>query len=222
MNSSLRFCLFVVMLLPFTVVSSGGDGISANYIYAILIPIIAKFTFRKNFHAFFYIIYLAISGLIGFFINSLLIGVGLDLILRQFVSLFVALLPTIFLFFDLSKYHINFKNAVIFCSVFYSIYALANFLIQSSLGVVNPFEIKNVLSVIVPDWPQRYILVLFAGLFFTLDITRRHSGIYVCMRIIILSAILITFLRAAYLALIVGFLFFQLSDLYFKKTILGR
>ena len=218
MSSFLQFILFVAMLLPVTVVSAGGDGISVNYIYAVLIPIIVKFTFRKNLDAYFYVFYLAVSGLIGFFINLFLLGIGADLILRQLISLFIALLPAIFLFVDLNKYYIRFKTAVIFCSALYSIYALLNFLTQSALGIVNPFEIKDVLSEHIPDWPQRYILVLFAGLFFTFDINRRRSIIYICVRMIILFTILITFLRAAYLALLVGFFLFRYSDSYIKKN----
>lgn len=211
MNSYYRVFAFVVMLLPLTALSADGIGISINYSYGILVPIVAKFAFRKNFDAYLYILFLFFSGVIGALINSLVMGVGSDMIARQFLSLVIAMLPVTFLFFDLSKYYDGFKDAVLVCSISYSIFAIYNFLVQSSLNGVNPFMMKEVLSDYIPDWPQRYVLVLFAGFYFTFDRNRYRSNIIIFVRSIILVCIVITFLRAAYLSLIIGFIFFHLS-----------
>jgi len=212
-SSYYRVSAFVVTLLPLTILSADGLGISINYSYGILVPIVAKFAIRKNFDAYLYILFLFLSGVIGALINSLVMGVGPDLITRQLLSLVVAMLPVTFLLFDLSKYYGGFKDAVLICSITYSIFAIYIFLVQSSLNGVNPFMMKEVLSEYIPDWPQRYVLVLMAGFYFTFDGNRYRSNVFILMRSIILICIVITFLRAAYLSLIIGFIFFYLSRL---------
>jgi O-antigen ligase len=214
----LRYCLdtllFVFVLFPLTISSSDGLGLSLNYSFIFLIPLIVKFTFRFNRDANIYLVYLFISGAIGVFINSIVLGVDASLIIRQLLSLVVACLPAIFLYCDLEKYYDKFKDACIISAFIYSLFAIFIFIREALLVGINPFMMKEVLANFIPDWPQRFILVLFAGYFFIFDTIRYRSSLFKLIQATIFICIIISFLRAAYLCLMAAYLFMIISKRY--------
>jgi len=203
-----RWLFILLVLMPVTVYL-GGDGISCNYSYVILIPIVAGMRFRRNNDGVSYILFLVLSGAIGVFVNILILECAPEMIIRQMTSLFLAIAPCVFLFHDLSSYYNTFKKVVVFVSVIYSLYALTSLSRELARGVTNTFQLKSLLGESVPEWPQRYILVLFAGFFYSLQIKGIKFYLAVLISILILITIGATFLRAAYVAVFISLIVFM-------------
>lgn len=210
MHNLVNVAIWIVILLPISLASPDGD-ISFNYLYVLLIPILVGFKFKSNHQAILYFSYLTLSGIIGGIVNVAVIGLGVDQIGRQYLSLGIAMFPVIFMFCNLEGYYKSFKIAVIFCSVFYSLVILINFFLLLASSGLDPYAMKAALAERVRDWPQRYVLVLFAGLFFTFDNDEHSKFGFGLLRIIVFLTILFTFLRAAYLALFFSFVMYFLS-----------
>jgi O-antigen ligase len=209
--------IFSIILLPITIANGDGVGISSNYLFIILIPVLMGFNFIKNNDAIINIIYLIIAYSIGFILNIAYYNFGERELVSQALSMVVSALPLVFLFFNFENQRINFEKAVILCSTIYSIFVIYFFMYAWFSGVHNPFAIKEYLGVHLPDWPQRYVLVIFAGFYFSLlNINKGFTPKLTSLLLFIV--IILTYLRAAYLALIVSIIFYYLYNFKLDKS----
>lgn len=208
-----NLALMVLMLLclaPITYKNTQGLGISANYIYVILIPFIEKFKFVKNTTVLIAFLLFSICFLVSIPYNYLYIGIEPGLFEQQCISFTIFMLPFFLLCLNLNDIEFSFVRAVVIASFIYSLISLAFFVSVAGGNGINPFVIKELMGDAVPDWPQRYVLVLLAGLFFSMD-DRLNSKFIWLVRLVILFAIFITFLRAAYLAVAIGYFSYLIS-----------
>jgi O-antigen ligase len=196
--------LFLLCLVPLTYINSQGLGVSVNYIYLLIIPIIAKFKFYKNTTALMSCFFLSVCFLISIPYNYLFVGVDPGLLEQQCISFIIFTLPFVLLCVKLNDMELVFERALIIASLVYSLFALFYFFSFASSNGINPFEIKELMGDVVPDWPQRYVLILFAGFFYSFDYRIKSTWIALA-RVLIAFTIFITFLRAAYLAIFFGF-----------------
>ena len=197
--------VFILCLIPITIVNGDGIGISANYSFIVLLPLLVGLRFKYNSFAVFATLSYIFCYLTAFIFNVFILQLNENQLLRVFISFTLATASFVILFLDLRKYERQFYAVVVAVSVVYSICVFVAFVVVASDSGINPFMMKNQLPNYLADWPQRYVLVLFAGFFFTPLLNIRPS-VSVLLRLIILSAIALTFLRAAYLALFVGFI----------------
>lgn len=201
--------IFSIILAPITLENSDGIGISSNYLFFALVPILLKLKFIKNDDGLINFIYLIISYLIGVAFNLIYYGFGEQEIIRQTVSVIASTLPLIFLFFNFKNHKGNFENAVIICSTLYSSIVLAYFIVFWFFESGHAFMVKEYLGVHITDWPQRYVLVIFAGFYFSLSRVNQKFY-YKLLSVVFFLVILLTYLRAAYLAIAISFIFYYL------------
>lgn len=201
----LIYLLLILSLAPISITSSSGEGISANYLFILIIPFLIGFRFKANAEALLFICTFSACFFLSLPVNYLYSGLSFDHFVRQSTSFFIFLGPFVLLFASLKQIEHFFVQSIIIVSFIYSIFAIAFFVFHAANFGINPFVVKDALSDVVPDWPQRYVLVLFAGFFFSFDLKFKLAINYF-LRFIILFAIMITFLRAAFLALFIGFL----------------
>lgn len=199
--------IFSIILAPITIANEDGVGISSNYLFIILIPILMGINIIKNNEAIINIIYFIIAYFIGFILNITYYNMGEKELVSQALSLVAATLPLVFLFYNFENQRLNFEKAVILCSTVYSIFAVFVFMDAWFSEKQDPFLIKENMGEHLPDWPQRYVLVIFAGFYFSLS--NLNKGFTAKLTSFILFIVIIlTYLRAAYLALIVSIFFY--------------
>ena len=87
------FAIFLLCLAPISIESSQGEGISANYLFAILAPLAAGLKFKKNDKSFLIVLIFCALYLISIPINIFYLGLTFDHVIRQSSSLAVFLLP---------------------------------------------------------------------------------------------------------------------------------
>ena len=198
--------VFILCLIPISIVNSDGIGVSVNYLFIILLPLLAGLMFKHNSFALFATLSYVFCYLVAFIFNAFILQLNENQLMRVFLSFTLATASYVILFLDLRKYERQFYGAVVTVSVIYSICVFVAFVVVASESGINPFAMKQQLSNYLFDWPQRYVLVLFAGFFFT-PLLNIKPLISVLFRLVMVSAIALTFLRAAYLALFVGLIF---------------
>lgn len=209
------FILLIVMLVPLALETSGGDT-SLNYSWAVLAPFLFGLNFNANKSVWLYAIFLLLASIAGLVSTPLIYKYNDYLFLRHVLSVVVALLPLTILFSKCDRYLFGLKKAVILVSLMYSVMAIIFYFYYVISGYNNVFEIKGLMGDELIDWPQRYVLVLFAGLFFLVDNSTENRLRWLWF-LIILTAVLLTFLRAVYVSLLVGFFVFILKNYFYNK-----
>ena len=175
------------------------DGVSANYLFAILL--ISPQGYRRNYHAAAYIAFMIVALIIGIVLFSHL---NATFLARQFLSFTLALIGVALLFVRLSVRLEELLVATVLCAVAYSLTAFYMFSFGGfSLGDI--YMVKGGMREFITDWPQRYVVVLLFAFFVAL---RRWSRgiIWPLANLVILACIFLTFTRAAWLGTAVGLL----------------
>lgn len=203
-NNLVLTALIILCLAPITYKNSEGLGISVNYVYFLLIPLINKFKFFKNTTVLIAFLVFGMCFLMSIPNNYFYIGIAPSLFWQQCISLIIFILPFFLLCLDLNDIEFSFAKALVIASFIYSLCSLVIFISIAGGNGINPFVIKELMGDVVPDWPQRYVLVLIAGFFFSMD-DRLNSKFIGLVRLVILFSIFVTFLRAAYLAVVAGY-----------------
>ncbi len=160
-NEKLRLSqvlLYAVLLAPVSL-TIAGDGVSANYLFALLL--IAPLGYRGNRDASFYVLFMVVSFLFGVLIFS-----GFDgyFLLRQMVSFGLALIGVLVLFVRLKVRLEEFLTSVVVVSLLYSVFAIW-MVATKGFFLTDIYFIKGGLREYVTDWPQRYVVVLVFAFF---------------------------------------------------------
>ena len=188
--------MYSVMIAPISV-SMFGDGVSANYLFALLL--LGPLKYVNNNDASVYLCYCIISFVLGVFFLS---EGSADFLLRQFISFGLFVAGLMILFVKLPGQLDDFLHAVVLASVLYSLYALFA-VMANNFSLLDMYMIKGGLRDYITDWPQRYVIVLILGFFIALS-NASVKKVWLIPALIILSCIFLTYTRAAWLAVVVG------------------
>lgn len=205
-----RVLLCILLLLPLTV-PAGADRVSANYAFVLLL--FAPRRYRVNYEALTYLVFCVVSLLIGMLLFS---GFDGRFILRQLVSFGLTVIGVLLLFVRLRIQLEEFLVAVVGAAVLYSMLVIATVVLYG-FTLQDVYTIKYGLQGLVPDWPQRYVVVVLVGFFIAL--ARWWRGLrWQATTLLLLSCILLTFTRAAWLALAVGALAYLATRIFARPV----
>jgi len=156
-------------LLPISL-NINGVGVSANYSYlALLFFLTPPQTWPKLF--FLVIFYLAFSYLSGLlFVADAVPGFHF----RQFVSFLLFLSALLISVVRLPFSFLTFARVTAATAGVYSVWVVIA-LIATGTPISNAGMVKSILAGWVPDWPQRYIIVVMLGFFLALLLARKSS-----------------------------------------------
>lgn len=194
--SFLRVLAYVAFLAPVSVIV-GGDGVSANYSFVVLL--LAFHGYRRNAAAAAYVAFMAVSFLVGVALFS---DLHADFVLRQFTSFLLALFAVALLFVQLGIAVDEFALACVVAASLYSAYAILSF-VMHDFSLLDVYLVKGGLRDYVPDWPQRYVVVVQFAFFIAIDRFRRGL-LWQCAAAVCLGCIFLTFTRAAWIAVVCG------------------
>ena len=188
--------LYAVLLAPVSLIVAG-SGVSANYLFALLL--LFPEGYRQNKDALVYVVFISLSFLVGVLLFS---GLDGDFLLRQTISFGLTMLGALLLFLRLKVRREEFLAAVVLASVLYSAFAIW-IVATRGFSLANIFFIKSGMREYVTDWPQRYAVILVFAFFVALG--RWTRGLtWALASLAILSCIFLTFTRAAWLGVFVG------------------
>jgi O-antigen ligase len=194
-----RYVLLCAALLAPISLMLFDDGVSANYLFAILL--ISPRGYRRNYHAAAYIAFMIIALVIGVVLFSHFYATFLA---RQFLSFTLALIGVALLFVRLSIRLEELLVATVLCAVAYSLTAFYMFSF-GGFSLLDIYAVKGGMRDFITDWPQRYAVVLLFGFFVALSRWSRGL-IWPAANLVILACIFLTFTRAAWLGTAVGLL----------------
>jgi O-antigen ligase len=197
--SFMAIAMYSVLIAPISV-SMFGDGVSANYLFALLL--LGPLKYVNNNDASVYLCYCIISFVLGIFFLS---DGSADFLLRQFISFGLFVAGLMILFVKLPGQLDDFLHAVVLASVLYSFYALFT-VMANNFSLLDMYMIKGGLRDYITDWPQRYVIVLIFGFFIALS-NASVKKVWLIPALIILSCIFLTYTRAAWLAVVVGLVY---------------
>lgn len=207
----IRVAAFALFLAPISIVI-GGDGVSANYLF-ILLLLFAK-GYRQNFPAFIYLMFMFFSWFLGMAIFS---GGNEHFIFRQSVSFGIALAAVLLLFIHLRVTLCEIQLAIAIAAVIYSIFVVV-MIAMNGFSLADIYFIKGGLREYVPDWPQRFVVVLLMAIFICFE-RLSSSLLWVFAFLVILLCIFLTFTRAAWIGLAFGFMCYLPVRLFRKKRV---
>ncbi len=193
----IRYVLLCALLLAPISLMLFDDGVSANYLFALLL--ISPRGYRRNYHATAYIAFMIVALLIGIVMFSHLDAVFLA---RQFISFTLWLIGVSLLFVRLSIRLEELLVATVLCAVAYSLTAFYMFSF-GGFSLTDIYAVKGGMRDFITDWPQRYAVVLVFAFFVSLRSWGR-SLIWPAANLVILGCIFLTFTRAAWLGTAVG------------------
>lgn len=194
-----RYVLLCAALLAPISLMLFEDGVSANYLFALLL--ISPRGYRQNYHAAAYVAFMIISLLVGVLMFSHFYATFLA---RQFISFSLALIGVALLFVRLSIRLEELLVAAVLCAVAYSLTAFYMFSF-GGFSLADVYMVKGGMREFITDWPQRYAVVLLFGFFVALSRWSRGL-IWPVANLLILGCIFLTFTRAAWLGTAVGLL----------------
>jgi hypothetical protein len=191
-----RVLLCAALLAPISL-TLFNDGVSANYLFAILL--ISPLGYRDNYHATAYILFMLLSLAVGAVMFSHLDAFFL---MRQFISFSLMLLGVCLLYVRMGIRLEEFLVAVVVCAVAYSLTAFYMFT-YGGFSLTDIYNVKGGMREFITDWPQRYVVVLVFAFFVALR--RWNRGIiWPIADVVILTCIFLTFTRAAWVGVAVG------------------
>ena len=204
---------FMAFLAPISI-SVADDGVSANYLFAILL--LSSHGYRRNWQAAAYIGFMTFALLVGALVFSGMSGVFL---LRQFISYSLMLFGVLLLFVRLSSTLEEFLVALVICSVGYALYVFYMFAF-GGFSLTDIYKVKGGLQDFVTDWPQRYVVLLLLAFF--VAVRRFGRGIHwQIAAAIILPCIFLTFTRAAWLGMVAAFAVYPVLAIFSKDRGVG-
>lgn len=186
----------MLLLAPFSP-AVGDANVAANYLFAVLL--VSPSGYRWNTEAATYVLLMTLSLIVGVFLFSEFDPLFLS---RQSISFLLALLGVLLLFVRLDLRREELVRAAVLCSVIYAAYALLSFATKG-FSLTDIYFVKGGMRDFVPDWPQRYVVVLLFAFFVALS--RYSRGfLWQFASALILICIFLTFTRAAWLGLAAG------------------
>jgi len=207
--SLIRIVSFLIFLAPISLVVAG-DGVSANYLFVLLL-LFAR-SYKRNTSASIYVIFMFISWLIGLIIFSK----GDEFfILRQTISFGIALAATLLLFIRLRLTIYEIQLAITIAAVIYSIFVIT-MILANNFSLSDIYFIKGGLREYVPDWPQRFVIVLLLATFICFE-RLSASLLWLFSFLLVLLCIFLTFTRAAWIGLVFGFASYFAAALFRKR-----
>lgn len=206
---SFAWFLLVLMFLPISV-TIGGQGISANYLFVVLLLIgSVRNPDKWNAVVVLYILFCIVSYIIGVFLFS---RFDADFLLRQSISFYIFILPILLLFIRIPYSIDDICLAAFVVSCIYSAYTLSFVLIHGMLPISDTFGARAYLMNHIPEYPQRFIIIVLFSVFY--GISRIKNNIwYIPAVLLLLFSVYISFTRAAWSGLGVGFLAYSTSVL---------
>jgi hypothetical protein len=199
MNKYLQYTLIVVFLLPISVLV-GNVGVSANYTFLLLLLFARPVEYDKwpylikGMVVYSVVCYL----LVAFFLND----VDSDFYARQLISFLIFLGA---LMIAVVRMPFNFHvlaHATVGISFAYAIIVIFA-LIASGTPISNAGMVKAALAVWIPDWPQRYIVVVILGFFLALSLSFK-SKLWIFATGLCGFCIAFSFVRAAWLSMLIA------------------
>lgn len=195
----LRVAVLMAFLAPISI-GIGDDTVSANYLFAALL-LFAPDGYRVDWTGLAYICFGVVAWIVGAVMFS---GGDGDFLIRQAISASLWLASAMLIFVRLRFTVQELCIAAILCATGYSLFVIAS-LLYHHIGIADVFAVKARLREFVSDWPQRYAVVLLFGFFAALE-RAAHRVIWALCAIIILACTFLTFTRAVWLGLVVGFM----------------
>jgi O-antigen ligase len=168
-----KLLLLALMFCPVTL-AVGGSGVSANYLFVLLfITGSIKAPARWNTIAYLYVLFCVISYLLGVFIFS---KFDYYFLLRQSISFIIFLLPIFILFIRVPYSIDDICRMAFLVSCLYSAYTLWIVLSHGIWPIYDTFAARAYLGNFVPDYPQRFIMIILFSVFYWIScITPRSS-----------------------------------------------
>jgi hypothetical protein len=168
-NKRFWVAALVLFLVPFST-SIEESGVSANYSFLILLAFLRPFhqwpTITKIFVSYAIICYVWSVWIVSPFPEG-------EFYWRQLASALVFTLPLLVMATQLPFDIHLLTRIVVLCATLYS--AATIFIIICILPDNTPFvDLKYLLGAYLPDWPQRYILILMLSFFLALRLAQRH------------------------------------------------
>ena len=202
--------LFALLLAPISLVFEG-DGVSANYLFLFML-LLAPRGYRVNPVAFAYLGFCLIAWAIGVVIFS---QGDAGFIVRQAIS---AMLWSACILLLLVRIPFTIEEvcaAAVLAGTVYSVYVVWT-VVSHGIPITDVYFIKGDLRNFVPDWPQRYVVVLMFAFFVAMERSRR-GVIWMLSALAILACIFLTFTRAAWIGVVAGLL----GYLWLSRTVGG-
>lgn len=211
-SAILPILMVSAFLAPISYELLAGDAQSINYSFLLLV-MIAPWGYKKSVSATLYIALLFTGYLVGILIFSGGRGVFVQ---RQTLSLIVTIAPILLLFLRHKVSLQQVGQSVVLVSVIYSVAVVWAFLV-GGFSLTDIYDIKGGMREYVPDWPQRYVVILLFGFFLALGYGNKSIG-WLAAAALIGGIIFFTFTRAAYLGIIFGVMGYWASVRYGMPT----
>lgn len=202
LRGKLYLLLLWLMFIPFTILIKG-SFVSINYLLIFLFCIASIKTFEKWDPVLcVYVLFCCLSYLLGMFVFS---NFDSDFLLRQLISFIIFLLPLFILFVRVPCSIDDICRVVFVASILYSAYELWIVVTHGVLSIEDSFDVRAYLADFIPEYPQGYIIVILFSVFYGF---RRiaHNFYYFPAVLLLLFSVYISFTRAAWLGLAMGFI----------------
>jgi hypothetical protein len=199
----------ILFLVPFST-SIEEFGVSSNYSFLILLA------FLRPFQEWPILIKIFVPYAIFCYVYAVLFSSQFpagEFYWRQIISAFIFTLPPLIMAVLLPFNMELLTRVLVVCATVYAVAVI--FVIQFILPPDTAFlNLKYMISAYIPDWPQRYFLVVIIGFFMALKLARNHQGWSIAAGLCGFC-ILLTNLRAAYCVFGGGII--MLTFLYIKQ-----
>jgi hypothetical protein len=156
-------------LLPISL-NVGGLGVSVNYSFLALLYFLTPLQSWPR------LLLLAVGyAVLSYLYGALFVAnAAPDFHFRQFISFFLFLGTLLIAAVRLPFGFLTFARAIVVASGVYSVW-VAVVIIATGTPVTNAGMVKAILAIWVPDWPQRFIIVVMLGFFLALLLARKSS-----------------------------------------------
>lgn len=198
---NIKTIVLASMFWPLTI-----SSITLNYLF-LLIPFFSKFDISNKRK------FVEVSFFLFFLIGSWLLGIvwfaEAGNILRGSASSFSIILPFSLLLFKAPFGLPTIKKSIVLACFLYSLLVIFHMLYSLNIPFFYADGAKSLLQPFVPDWPQRYLILLGVALLLLIHQFKTRVGLYgvVCF-LVIFYAFFMSFTRTAYLSLIISLAYY--------------
>ncbi len=103
-------------------------------------------------------------------------------------------------------------DVILLATTLYSVWVLVVIWNNPVFAIANPGGVKMGVREFVPDWPQRYLILIVFSCFYAVHKSSQHK-LYFAVFFVLISCIFMSFTRSAYLAVAVGFVAYFTANL---------
>ena len=198
---NIKTIVLASMFWPVTI-----SSITSNYLF-LLIPFFSKFDVsnkRKFTEVSFFILFLVASWLLG-----IVLFAEAGNILRGSASSLAIILPFTLLLFKIPFGLSTIKKSIVLVSFLYSLLVIFHMVYSLDIPFFYADGAKSLLQPFVPDWPQRYLIILGVALHLLIhQFKTKVSAFGLLCFLVILYAFFMSFTRTAYLSLIISMTYY--------------